>query len=298
MKKLGVVLIGLLLLSVFYACDKGKLGEYNPKFKIEKVYDESDMHYLKEHWLWDGNFLKKIDYYRKNGDLLYSQNYFYDGNRLSRIEMGDQYSEFLYDGKKLTTINTYKGNRKVETYTFSFEKNKVSHITIVKDLNTDKSVSIFPLNFFFPVDYGLTETFMPNNDSKREQYDFSKAEIDLIWDEDNVKYQKMQLTRPDSVQKLTFTYVYDKSINPKNGFFVLFPEQQLLNDSPSYLFCSKNNAVSIFVTEEYGVFSRSNSFTYSYECYKNYPTKVYNTFINMQTLTQDSTLLYTYQYLY
>jgi len=212
--------------------------------------------------------------------------------------MGEQYSEFLYDGNKLTTINTYDGTRKVETYTFTFEKNKLSHISIEKDLSAKNFISGIPLSLFVPADYDVMGTIIPNNESKREQYNYSKAEINLIWDGDNVQYMKMQLTRPDSVQKLTFSYVYDQSLNPKNGLFVLFPERQLLNDNPSYSFCSKNNAISIFVTDEYDVFSDSKSYTYSYECYKKNPTKVYKTFIDKETGKPDSTLLYSYQYLY
>lgn len=298
MKKLAAVFAGVLLLSAFYACHKDKLGEYNPKAKIEKIYDESDGRYMREQWLWDDIMLKRIDYYRKSGNLDYSQNYQYDGKRLSRIEMGEQYSEFLYDGDKLTSINTYDGNRKVETYTFTYEKKKVTHISIVKDLVSKNFVQGVPLNFFLPANDEVQETINANNDSKRVDYDFSKAEIDFIWEGDNVQYMKMQLTRPDNIQKLTFTYVYDQGVNPFNGLFILFPEQQMLNDNPSYLFSSKNNVVSVFVTEEHDVNSDSNSFTYGYEYYKKNPTKVYKTFIDNKTGETDSTLLYSYQYLY
>lgn len=298
MKKLGLVFIGLVLLSAFYACDKEKWGVYNPKVKIEKIYDESDGRYMKEHWFWNGEFLSKIEYYRKSGNLDYSQNYIYEGNRLSRIEMGDQYSEFLYDGNELTTINTYEGDRKVETYTFTFEKKKLSQISIVKDANAKNLVSGSLLNLFVPADDNVMDILMPVTESKRELYNYSKAEVNFVWEGDNVKYMKMNLTRPDSIQKLTFTYVYDQSLNPKNGFFILFPEQQLLNDNPQYVFCSKNNAISIFVTDEYDVHSNTKSYTYSYDCYKKNPTKVYKTFINKETGKPDSTLLYSYQYLY
>jgi len=94
MKKLGAILIGLLLLSAFYACEKSNLGEYNPKAKIEKVYDESDGRYLLEQWQWDGDMLKSIDYFRKSGNLDYSQNYLYDGKRLSRIEWANNIRNF------------------------------------------------------------------------------------------------------------------------------------------------------------------------------------------------------------
>lgn len=297
MKRLCVLFVGLMLASAFYTCQHDSLGVYEPKMKIDKIYDEADGRYLKEQWIWDGELLSRIDYFRRSGNLDYSQHYFYDKNRLSRIEMDDQHSEFLYDGDVLTTINTYDGDRKVETYSLSYDKKKLSHISIENDLQAKRCALWSPISFFLPVQTESSVASPFSSDSKREQYDFSSAEVDFVWDGDNVKYMKMSLQRPDSVQKLVYSYVYDESLNPMNRFFVMNVDHTMLNDKPSYLFCSKNNPASIYRTEEYGVHSQSKSFYYSYDSYKKYPTKVYEPFLN-EFNKWDSLLLYSYQYLY
>lgn len=210
--------------------------------------------------------------------------------------MDDQYSEFLYDGDMLTTINTYDGEQLVETYRLSYDKKRLSHISVENNLQAKRSPMWSPMNLFMPVQGVEYATNVFVRDSKREKYDFSNAEVDFLWDGDNIKYMKMQLQRPDSIQKLVFSYVYDQSLSPMNRFFILNVDRLMLNDKPSYAFCSKNNPSSIFVTEEYDVYSRSKAYYYSYDCYKKYPTKVYEPFLNDQN-KWDSLLVSSYQYL-
>lgn len=298
MKKLCIFLIGIALMTVLYSCQKEQLGVYSPKFKLEKVYAEEDSHYLLEQWTWSGTTLAKIDFYRPSGILNYTHNYQYDEkNRLTRIESGDEYSEFLYDGNLLTTINTYLRTKLIETYHLTYEKNKLSHISIEKPSKEMCGAGFLP--FFVPGNPDVVEKYFPTKNCKTENYNYSSAEVDFHWEGDNVQYMRMNLTRPDSVQHLTFTYIYDeKSLNPKNGFLSLLIDHALLPNQPQYLLCSKNNVLSVLVTNEYDVFSETESYTYSYDCYKNYPTKIYSTFLNRETWKEDSTLIYTYVYLF
>ena len=298
MKKLASLLMVMVLATLFFSCEKGTLGEYKPKMKIDKIYAETNPRYLKEQWVWNGDFLSRIDYFRRSGSVDYSQNYVYEGKRLVRIEMEGQYSEFLYDGDKLTTINTYDGDRKVESYQLSYDKKKLSHISIENDMNAKRCAVWSPMSLFVPVNKQMSTIPLFANDSKKEKYDFSNAEIDLIWNGDNVQNMKMQLTRPDSIQRLVFSYVYDQNMNPMNGFFLMNVDHEMLNDQPQYTFCSKNNILSVMVTDQYDIFSTTKSYTYSYDYYQKYPTKVYSTFLNIETLKEDSTLIYSYQYLY
>ena len=124
----------------------------------------------------------------------------------------------------------------------------------------------------------------------------------LVYDEANnlVGYQDMKMTinRPDSVQKLTFTYVYDENINPKKNFFSLLLDHVLLNDEPQTFFCSANNAVGIYVTDTYDIFSETYSFTYAYDYYKKYPTKIYSTSLDEETFMEKKELIYSYEYQY
>jgi len=272
------------------------LGVYNPKMKIDKIYNEKDGRYLLEQWQWNDKLLSKIDFYRSNESLKATHTYLYDENRLTRVQMEGSYSDFIYDGKELRTINTYTGSQLLETYQLSFKKDKLSHISIKRSAKggTDSDL----MSFFIPGSDHLSLSRPSSSESKGENYDYSAAEMDFVWDGDNVQYLKMSITRPDSIQHLTFSYVYDDNMNPKHGFLSLYPIQSILNDEPQYQLCSKNNIVSVMVTDEYDIFSKTESFTYSYEYYKNYPTKVYHTFLNKETWMQDSTLIYSYIYLY
>ena len=294
MKRLCVFLIVAVLLAGFCACEKDNLGSYNPKMKISKIYSEEDGHYLQEQWIWDGDLLSKIDFFRKNGDLKYTYRYFYTDDRLSRIENGDEHTEFEYDGKLLKTISTYSGEQLVETYDLTYDNKKLSHISIQKPSKNFSGSSFLP--YFLPDGGRSLEQYVSGQGEKAESYNFSSAEVDLHWEGDNIIHTKMKLARPDSIQKLTFSYVYDDKFNPLNGFLSMYVDHQLLNDRPQYCLCSRNNALSISITDEYDIFSVTKSFTFSYGYYKKYPTKVYSTFLNPESMREDSTLIYTYIY--
>lgn len=289
MKKLCVILMSVFLFAGFCACEKDSWGVYNPKFKISKIYSEEEDHYLLEQWTWDGDVLSKIDFYRKNGDIKNSNLYFYTDNRLVRIEDGDKHSDFEYDGKQLKSIKTYFGETLTESYDLTYNNKKLSHISIQKPSKNFTGSSFLP--FFLP-DGGRSL----DKGNKAETYNFSSADVDVLWDGDNISHLKMKLTRPDSIQKLVFAYVYDDKFNPMNGFLTIYPDHQLLNDSPQYSLFSKNNALTVSVTNEYDVFSKTESYTYSYDYYKKYPTKVYSTYLDPMNLEEDSLLIFSYLY--
>ena len=293
MKKLGLVIIAIVMIFVFNSCEKENLGIFNPKKKISKIYAETNGHYLREQWTWNGEQLQQIQYFKKNGDVDYTCRYQYDNGLLSCIEMDDQHTDFVYDGETLTTIKTYYGNQLAETYSITLKKQKLSHISINRNAKAIAGNSPDILRLFSPE----WDAYLSKSDAKREQYDYSTAEIDFVWEDDNVKYMKMKIDRPDSVQNLTFTYVYDENINPKKNFFSLLLDHTLLNDEPQTFFCSANNAVGVYVTDSYDIFSESTSFTYAYDYYKKYPTKVYSTWFDEESLTEKKELIYSYEYL-
>ena len=296
MKKLSHIIVCIALLVAFCACHKDQLGLYNPKMRIEKVYCEEGSRYLSEQWAWNGSALSKIDHFRPGGGISHTDTYQYDDkNRLTRIGRGDEYTEFLYDGKMLTTINTYSQNRIVETCRLTYDRNRLAHISIERPAKGSGGVSLLP--FLIPGNSNLTERIFPIKDSKSEIYNYSSAEMDFHWDGDNVQYLRMRLARPDSIQRLTFTYIYDESLNPQNGFLSLLTDRSVVNDRPQYLLCNKNNVRNVLITDEYDVFSSTTSFTYSYECYKKFPTKIYLTTRDIETFGEDSTLICSYVYL-
>ena len=197
MKKLCFIVVGIALLTAFYACQKEQLGVYNPKMRIEKIYNETDSHYLLEQWVWNESTLSKIDRFRSSGNILYTDNYVYDEqNRLARIERDNQYTEFLYEGKLLTTINTYSNKKLVETYHLTYEKDKLAHISIEKPAKGAGNVDLFSL--FLPGNADVMESVFPTKDSKIETYNYSSVKMDFQWDGDNVRYLEMEIVRPDS----------------------------------------------------------------------------------------------------
>ena len=294
MKKLALFCVTIVAIFAVSSCEKENLGKFNPKGKISKVYSESDGHYLKEQWLWSDDQLRQVEYYRKNGAVDYTCRYQYENGLLSRIETDDQHTDFEYDGKTLTTIKSYYGDQLMETYSITLVKQKLSHISICKSAKSVAGTGFDVLRLFFPE----LDNYLSKSEEKREHYDYSTAEIDFTWEKDNVKYMKMKIDRPDSVQNLTVTYVYDENINPKKNFFSLLLDHVLLNDEPQTFFCSANNAVGIYVTDSYDIFSESTSFTYAYDYYKKYPTKVYSTSLDNETFMEKKELLYSYEYLY
>lgn len=298
MKKLELLCVAILAILALSSCEKENLGKFNPKWKISKVYSESDGHYLKEQWLWNDDQLHQVEYYRKNGTVDQTCRYLYENDLLSRIEMDNQHSDFEYDGKKLTTIKTYYGDQLMETYSLSFEKQKLSHISIRKSAKSVSEKTPDILQLFSPGCESPFDLCRSVKGVKREHYDYSTAEIDFTWDGNNVKDMKMTINRPDSVQKLTFTYVYDENINPKKNFFSLLLDHVLLNDEPQTFFCSANNAVGIYVTDTYDIFSETYSFTYAYDYYKKYPTKIYSTSLDEETFMEKKELIYSYEYQY
>ncbi|MBR4911635.1 MAG: hypothetical protein IKZ54_02180 [Bacteroidales bacterium] len=293
MKKLVLSIMTMAMIVAFVSCEKENLGVFNPKMKIYKVYNETDGHYLQEKWLWNDKQLHKVEYYKKNGDLDQTYLYQYENGLLSSIKTDNQHTDFEYDGKTLTTIKTYYGDQLVETYSLSFQKQKLSHISIQKSAKSAAGTIPDILHLFSPE----LVTYLSKSDAKSERYDYSSAEIDFTWEKNNVKYMKMKIDRPDSVQNLTFTYVYDENINPKKNYFSLLLDHVLLNDEPQTFFCSANNAIGVYVTDSYDIFSESDSFTYAYDYYKKYPTKVYSTWFDDETLTEKKDLLYSYEYL-
>ena len=296
MNKLALICVAVTISIVVSSCDKNELGTYTPKMKITQVYNEVDGHMLREQWTWDGDLLSKIDYYKKNGNVDYTHTYHYDGNRLVRIDMDNMHTDFVYDGKRLSGINAYSGDRLLESYVLSYTGKKLTHISMVRH---DKKPAERSLMSLFMPDAG--QSFVAYNGSrndKAESYNFSAAEVDLLWEGNNVEYMRMTLNRPDSVQHLDVSYLYDENVNVRNPLFTLQIDHQLVNNQPQTLLFSQNNATSVFVTDKYDVYSRTTSYNYSYDYYKKYPTKVYLITLNHETGENAENHILSYQYMY
>lgn len=194
------------------------MGVYNPGKKIKKVYVSDEYSYpvkeLEEVWHWNGNLLTSIDYY-DNGQVYYNENYIYDGNRLSRIEMANhsyyssQYSDFEYEGNLLKSINR-KGSGNwgtfIETFMFEYQDDKISKIN---------------------------QNFSSSDPNANEVVLY-----ELSWTGDNVRSIITRTGNGASYAALR----YDTKENPLCGFYTIKYDECILS-------ClSKNNIVSVDAT--------------------------------------------------
>lgn len=271
MRKLNVLFVVVAFVSVFCSCNKERLGEFRPELKIARIYDEAQGHYLREQWLWNGNQLARIDFYKQSGDVDYSQDYIYDGRRLQRIETDDIHSDFVYKEKILTGIETYYGDQLQDTYAFTYKKNRLDHLSITKNSKSITGNTL--LDLFVPgFDCQATESASPKGD----EYDYSSAEVDFNWVDDDIRSVKMTMRYPDKELQRVYSYVYDDGVNPKMNFFSLLADHQLMNNNPENLFCSKHNVKGMYVTvSENGQVVNSKSLFFTYEYYRKFPMKMY-----------------------
>ena len=105
MKKITLLIAVLALGLFFVSCNKE--GQFNPKNKIDRIgfsatvnYEiyqnnvwvsqgtQNISRYASEIWNWDGKLLKSISHYNSSGESTYTENYEYDGKRLSKISWG------------------------------------------------------------------------------------------------------------------------------------------------------------------------------------------------------------------
>ena len=77
-----------LALLLLYSCHKERLGQYEPKKKISKIYrsNEKTDRFLAEAWEWDNDRLSKIDHY-STLSYIFSEIYHYNSDgRIASIE--------------------------------------------------------------------------------------------------------------------------------------------------------------------------------------------------------------------
>jgi hypothetical protein len=248
------------VIALFAACNKE--GVYNPSKKIQKVYELDDgQKVLIESWHWDGKLLTSIDSY--TGLFTNTTKFSYDDkNRLIRTDDGNFHSNFIYDGNKISSIETYYYERLVATTTIEHSGNKIS--TIKFDVSLfDKAGVLNPLRFIIPEIAPVMENVAKkcSQEAKGEN-----ATMNLTWGGNNVK--SIDLTYAGFGEHVTETIdiSYDNKSNPTYGLFSM-----LSSDAVSNFCLNKNNPVALTIRVGSVVRDRMN-YTYEYE--GNYPTKV------------------------
>lgn len=306
MKKITLLVAVLALGLFFVSCNKE--GQFTPKNKIDRIYcsssykyevyndygywetesTSSTSKYVSEIWNWDGKLLKSISHYDSDGVMNYTENYGYDGKRLTTISTGGSDRWVLnYEKEKLSSMEYYEGSEKVEVLEFSRDKGKISEIRITIFDYEKSAMTKFPVNalrFFIPA--ASTESFMKAMAKVNERHTMKSVysySWKLEWEGKNVS----KLTYFEDAYTDTYEYTYDDKVNPYCGLF----------DPENFGFCeslSKNNVIRMVNRDSENYYNEDNYF-YTYDGKVPY-TKSYT-----YTYTSDysrSTDTYNYYYEY
>jgi hypothetical protein len=281
----------LLALCVsFNSCGKVEDGVYNPKQKISKIYedftyDEITNKELIQEWTWEKNQLSKIDYCSSNPDdetqIIYSDRFFYNGNKLVKIEQNDgSNTQLFYDGSKLKNIEVYDRNQsKWLSMIFTYTNNKISKIIIEEEKYKNNAFGAMFLPFFFPNKFisKIAKCFEENGKKSDMLITYN---VNYNYTGDNIKEMVVDIFEGESHLVLTANYLsHDNKQNPFYKKFTV-PDDFVL----SFVYVLGNNFVSsknnpLEVVYQFGYAGGSYTendtykYTYSYDN-KDFPTEI------------------------
>jgi len=285
MKRIAFVFAVLLCAMTFVSCSKS--GVYSPKDKLSKVWFEKESlviidsvehknpaveKYLREEWLWDGDFLTSRTVYRSNHDVWY--NYKYEYNKKDRIvgittpEKGTRI-RFIYD-------DDTKLLKEIKYYTEVFPEAELPYRKLELGYDGKKLVSIketintqrYPRNAFheisllpYLVSEEMAASIEANMITEKVEYDITINEYAFEWEKKNISNVKITTTKGGNTTETTISYTYDDNRNPMMARVMGLVEDASVNQ----LICSKNNVVSCTYEDQ--------NMTYTEECQYTYDKK-------------------------
>lgn len=203
-----------MVLTIFVtSCQKD--GVYNPKKKIEKIYlSYGDDKILTETWTWDKNLLTKVAY---GAGRIYDV-YEYDGKQLSKVTayVGDKegYSYvFTYEKSKLLKIEEILNGKVYETITVEHDGKKIVKMTLkfveddyknIKSVRNNKTFTTIMRNF---LPQPIIDKIIENSMRKADDYE---SIVEFVYEGDNVS----KMTMTDKNSSTSMAYTYDDKLNP------------------------------------------------------------------------------------
>ena len=280
MKKITLLAAVFVLGLLFVSCEKE--GQYTPKNKIDRISfsqgityqvyandvwtdiaSSNTSKYVSEIWNWDGKMLKSITHYNDKGELMYTENYEYDGKRLVSVSWGTagRYT-ISYDKGKISTIDGYNGTEKMITYVFSHENGKVTKIAVTDYDAKKAATNPLPINifrFFIPnANIRSLKEMMASIQSNSDTKEIESYDINFEWTGNNIS----KMTMLKGAFTTTANYTYDNKTNP---FYSLFDISEY-----SYLQIMSKNNVTRMVAENSNNVHEERDYIYTYE--KDIPT--------------------------
>lgn len=274
-------------------CSK-KEGEYNPSRKLTKVYEENFIsynvmgiitndtteRYLSEQWTWNGDKLNNIKTYKVNGEIEDNIDFTYDGKRITRATRAEEnyYEDYIYNGKKLTEINSYKDGEICYKWAVTHDGKKIVRLERTSyTTDTVNSKGIMGLALIPIVMPGLSldmMTQLKKLDKPACGTKGGESAVDLIisftWSGDNVSVVNFNFFENGNA---CYEYSsYDNCNAPNNG---LTPILTSMNASSC---CSKNNPTQFKTTITSPNINKEDDGTYEYQYEDKWPIKRNHTY--------------------
>ena len=257
---MAIAIMALLCVS----CQKE--GQYNPSKKISSIETTETVNGFENpagtgiiEYVWDGKLLTQIVYKHKNGNVVCTLNYAYDGKkRISEVTSTEGYSlKYYYDGKFMDAIEVYDEGELACTYKITHDDSFLDKIEleyVSDDYKNSKNVNPF---FFMPNEIG--EEIVASTKNAKKGNNVAQTWIFSI---DDRNISSMSCISSGVVDE--YTYTYDKHRNPFCGW-----DDAINNNWDVAL--SRNNMVSYTRNVYYGDNVYTSKVDYNYEYKGNYP---------------------------
>ncbi|MCQ2272447.1 MAG: hypothetical protein MJZ72_06650 [Bacteroidales bacterium] len=271
MKKILTIFAIACVALVFAGCQKD--GVYNPSKKISKIYytSTSGVKSLKQIWTWNGKLLDKIDYYN-DGTVSYTNNFTYDGKRLTRMDCYkyNEYIEYKYDGSHLSEANVFYAGSLEYIFKFTYKSGKLESMTRTSTgKGTRTEMKIDPLTFVFGPEISQSieraqKILAAKNNGKSTYIETLK----FTWENGEISQCVTSFQGEGYYEEVTAKITYDKKKNPFSGALINFDFEDNMGDG-SY---SKHNIAKMDCTEMEDGEVENWTVTYNYSYDKsNYP---------------------------
>ena len=226
---LFILLSAILLICV--GCDKETAdGIYQPDKQISKIYTEMavlgmSMETQSETWFWNDNRLEKIVDNTWGGSTV---NFYYDGDRLSKITNRNTVLSISYKENKFDKIQASYDNYPIGTFTFKHNNGKITEVTYVepgsaKGGKASNSSMNRMLEFLLPAHTSKILSkeieYLTQNASPKAGKSEFQVVLKFSWNGDNVKKITIVESEDGEKDKEVSTYGYDKNKNPFTNFF-------------------------------------------------------------------------------
>jgi hypothetical protein len=247
---------------------------------------------MRQAWTWDGKKLSKIDHYRSDGTISWTENFTYDNkNRITRVDdyKNNEYIEYKYDGNNLKSVNYYDEGKLCVMGNITYDGKKIKRVdyTLYDDDKSTKSkehhLRLLPSKYENIINKQAEKSVSAKDYTTTNR----SISLELTWDGNNITRSRFVSSSNgtydsynwSSSYSIESTYTYDKNKNPMYGLRDMYC---MSDDGIDAQLFSENNILS--ETDVYssnwtegsdsGNDSGTDTYNYTYTYDGKYPTEV------------------------